>query len=98
MVEALLAAQSHHYEATHDVVGRVKIQRFLNPGDFWNDAARSGEDYLMAEVTILDLVENDRVLVRKKKKRDEFEHLSTNTTEEEDEGIETPGAWCLIKK
>lgn len=28
----------------------------------------------------------------------EFEHLSTNTTEEEDEGIETPGAWCLIKK
>ena len=30
--------------------------------------------------------------------KNEFENLSTNTTEEEDEGIETPGAWCLIKK
>ena len=28
----------------------------------------------------------------------EFENLSTNTNEEEDEGIETPGTWCLIKK
>ncbi|ACI64496.1 predicted protein [Thalassiosira pseudonana CCMP1335] len=47
-----------HYEATHDVVGRVKIHRFVNP-ECWDDGP-DGEEYLMAEATILDVVENDR--------------------------------------
>lgn len=46
-----------HYEATHDVVGRVKIHRFVNPECYGPE----GEEYLMAEATILDNVENDRV-------------------------------------
>jgi hypothetical protein len=47
-----------HYEATHDVVGRVRIHRFVNP-QCYNDGPE-GEEYLMAESTVLDLVENDR--------------------------------------
>jgi len=46
-----------HYEATHDVVGRVKIHRFVNPECYGPE----GEEYLMAEATVLDNVENDRV-------------------------------------
>ena len=47
-----------HYEATHDVVGRVKIHRFVNP-QCYSDGPE-GEEYLMAESTVLDLVENNR--------------------------------------
>ena len=46
-----------HYEATHDVVGRVKIHRFVNP-QCYSDGPE-GEEYLMAESTVLDLVENN---------------------------------------
>ncbi|KAL3787020.1 hypothetical protein HJC23_010637 [Cyclotella cryptica] len=45
-----------HYEATHDVVGRVKIHRFVNP-ECWQDGP-DGEEYLMAEATVFDLIEN----------------------------------------
>ena len=45
-----------HYEATHDVVGRVRIHRFVNPECFTDDPP-GGEEYLMAEATILDVME-----------------------------------------
>lgn len=45
-----------HYEATHDVVGRVRIHRFVNPECFTEDPP-GGEEYLMAEATILDVIE-----------------------------------------
>ncbi len=45
-----------HYEATHDVVGRVRIHRFVNPECFTDDPP-GGEEYLMAEATILDVIE-----------------------------------------
>ena len=43
-----------HYEATHDCIGRVKIHRFVNP-ECWEDGP-DGEEYLMAEASIVDLV------------------------------------------
>ncbi|KAL7537051.1 hypothetical protein ACHAWF_005646 [Thalassiosira exigua] len=49
---------STHYEATHDVVGRVKINRFVNPESYGEGP--EGDEYLMAETTILDVVDNDR--------------------------------------
>ncbi|KAL7446285.1 hypothetical protein ACHAXH_009000 [Discostella pseudostelligera] len=48
-----------HYEATHDVVGRVRIHRFVNPDCFTEDPP-GGEEYLMAEATILDLVDEGK--------------------------------------
>ena len=44
-----------HYEATHDVIGRVKIHRFINP-DAWAEGPDSRE-YLMAETSIVELVD-----------------------------------------
>lgn len=55
-----------HYEATHDVVGRVKIHRFVNPDCLAEGP--EGEDYLMAEATILDVIDNDRVKMLKEHK------------------------------
>ena len=52
-----------HYEATHDVVGRVRIHRFVNP-ECYSDGPE-GEEYLMAEATVLDSVETDRTRMRK---------------------------------
>ncbi|KAL3804599.1 hypothetical protein ACHAW5_007674 [Stephanodiscus triporus] len=52
-----------HYEATHDVVGRVRIHRFVNP-ECYTDGPE-GEEYLMAEATVLDVVENERTKTRK---------------------------------
>ncbi|KAL3817194.1 hypothetical protein ACHAXA_007737 [Cyclostephanos tholiformis] len=52
-----------HYEATHDVVGRVRIHRFVNP-ECYNDGPE-GEEYLMAEATVLDVVENDTTKMRR---------------------------------
>ncbi|KAL7443751.1 hypothetical protein ACHAXM_009034 [Skeletonema potamos] len=43
-----------HYEATHDCIGRVKIHRFVNP-ECWEDGP-DGEEYLMAEASIVDLI------------------------------------------
>ena len=43
-----------HYEATHDCIGRVKIHRIVNP-ECWEDGP-DGEEYLMAEASIVDLV------------------------------------------
>ncbi|KAK1747550.1 hypothetical protein QTG54_001513 [Skeletonema marinoi] len=43
-----------HYEATHDCIGRVKIHRFVNP-ECWEDGP-DGDEYLMAEASIVDLV------------------------------------------
>ena len=43
-----------HYEATHDCIGRVKIHRFVNP-ECWEDGP-DGEEYLMAEASIIDLI------------------------------------------
>ena len=48
-----------HYEATHDVVGRVRIHRFVNPECFTDDPP-GGEEYLMAEATILDVIEEGK--------------------------------------
>lgn len=48
-----------HYEATHDVVGRVRIHRFVNPECFTEDPP-GGEEYLMAEATILDVVDEGK--------------------------------------
>lgn len=57
-----------HYEATHDVVGRVKIHRFTNP-EVYSDGPEV-EEYLMAEATVLDVVDSDRVkMLRERKKR-----------------------------
>ncbi|KAL7471315.1 hypothetical protein ACHAXS_011644 [Conticribra weissflogii] len=56
--EIMSALLQTHYEAKHDVVGRVKIHRFVNP-ECWNDGPDS-EEYLMAEATILDVVDSDR--------------------------------------
>lgn len=42
-----------HYEATHDVVGIVKIHKFVNP-ECWDDEPEE-EEYLMAEATLVDL-------------------------------------------
>jgi len=56
-----------HYEATHDVVGRVKIHRFVNPECF--DEGPEGEEYLMAEATVLDVVENDHARMLKGRKQ-----------------------------
>ena len=56
-----------HYEATHDVVGRVKIHRFVNP-ECYSDGFE-GDEYLMAEATILDVVENDRAKMLSERKR-----------------------------
>ena len=64
IMEALLQT---HYEATHDVVGRVKIHRFLNP-ECWDDGP-DGEEYLMAEATILDVVEDDRAKMLEERRR-----------------------------
>ncbi|KAL7486079.1 hypothetical protein ACHAW6_011691 [Cyclotella cf. meneghiniana] len=51
-----------HYEATHDVVGRVKIHRFVNP-ECWQHGP-DGEEYLMAEATVLDLIENGQTKMK----------------------------------
>ena len=48
-----------HYEATHDCIGRVKIHRFVNP-EIWEDGP-DGEEYLMAEASIVDLVGTEEV-------------------------------------
>lgn len=47
--------QQTRYQATHDVVGRVRIRRLANPEGYVE-----GEEYLLAEATILDVVEGDR--------------------------------------
>lgn len=48
-----------HYEATHDVIGRVKIHRFVNPEVFAEGP--DSREYLMAETSIVELVEeNDK--------------------------------------
>eukprot|EP00580_Thalassiosira_gravida_P014687 CAMPEP_0201681306 /NCGR_PEP_ID=MMETSP0494-20130426/51046_1 /ASSEMBLY_ACC=CAM_ASM_000839 /TAXON_ID=420259 /ORGANISM="Thalassiosira gravida, Strain GMp14c1" /LENGTH=857 /DNA_ID=CAMNT_0048165047 /DNA_START=288 /DNA_END=2861 /DNA_ORIENTATION=+ len=57
-----------HYEATHDVVGRVKIHRFVNP-ECYNESGPEGEDYLMAEATVLEVVENDHAKMLKERKK-----------------------------
>lgn len=60
VIEMLLRT---HYEATHDVVGRVRIHRFVNP-ECYSDGPE-GEEYLMAEVTVLDGMENDLASTKK---------------------------------
>ena len=45
-----------HYEATHDVIGRVKIHRFVNPEVF--SEGPDSREYLMAETSIVELVED----------------------------------------
>jgi hypothetical protein len=52
-----------HYEATHDVVGRVRIHRFVNPECYSHGP--DGEEYLMAKALVLDVVETDRTRMRK---------------------------------
>jgi hypothetical protein len=52
-----------HYEATHDIVGRVRIHRFVNP-ECYSDGPE-GEEYLMAEATVLDVAENDKTKMRR---------------------------------
>lgn len=46
-----------HYEATHDCIGRVKIHRFVNP-QCWEDGP-DGEEYLMAEASVVDIVTDE---------------------------------------
>lgn len=53
-----------HYEATHDCIGRVKIHRFVNP-ECWEDGP-DGEEYLMAEASIVDLVETEELSKERK--------------------------------
>mmetsp|Transcript_22620 Transcript_22620/g.48982 ORF Transcript_22620/g.48982 Transcript_22620/m.48982 type:complete len:864 (-) Transcript_22620:68-2659(-) len=62
-----------HYEATHDVVGRVKIHRFTNPEVY--SEGPEGEEYLMAEATVLDVVDNDRVKMLKERKKRAVQEL-----------------------
>ncbi|KAL7542777.1 hypothetical protein ACHAXR_013119 [Thalassiosira sp. AJA248-18] len=72
-----------HYEATHDVVGRVKIHRFVNPECF--SEGPDGEEYLMAEATILDVVENDRVKMLNERKSRAAAAAAESQEEEEKE-------------
>ncbi len=46
-----------HYEASHDCIGRVKIHRFVNP-QCWEDGP-DGEEYLMAEASVVDIVTDE---------------------------------------
>jgi len=72
-----------HYEATHDVVGRVKIHRFVNPECF-NDGP-NGDEYLMAEASILEVIEDDRTkMLQERKKRRRASTTTTATSEEEE--------------
>jgi len=72
-----------HYEATHDVVGRVKIHRFVNPECF-NDGPQ-GDEYLMAEASILEVIEDDRTkMLQGRKKRRRSSATTTATSEEEE--------------
>lgn len=52
-----------HYEATHDVVGRVRIHRLVNPERF-----AGGDEYLRAEATVLDMVEGDRATAARERR------------------------------
>lgn len=45
-----------HYEASHDVVGIVKLHKVVNP-ECWKDVPEE-EEYLMAEATIVELFTN----------------------------------------
>jgi len=75
-----------HYEATHDVVGRVKIHRFVNPECF-NDGPQ-GDEYLMAEASILEVIEDDRTkMLQERKKRRRSSATTTATSEEEEEVV-----------
>jgi hypothetical protein len=47
-----------HYEASHDIVGIVKIQSVLNP-ECWTDDPEE-EEYLMAEATMVELTSTSR--------------------------------------
>jgi len=80
--EIMSALLQTHYEAKHDVVGRVKIHRFVNP-ECWNDGPDS-EEYLMAEATILDVVDNDRARMLDQRRK-KLQH----SVEEEDEELAT---------
>ena len=71
-----------HYEATHDVVGRVKIHRFVNPECF-NDGPQ-GDEYLMAEASILEVIEDDRTKMLKERKKRRRASATTATSEEEE--------------
>ena len=75
-----------HYEATHDVVGRVKIHRFVNPECF-NDGPQ-GDEYLMAEASILEVIEDDRTkMLQERKKRRRASATTTATSEEGEEVV-----------
>ncbi|KAL7503981.1 hypothetical protein ACHAXN_003188 [Cyclotella atomus] len=48
----------NHYEASHDIVGIVKIQSVLNP-ECWTDDPEE-EEYLMAEATVVELTSRSK--------------------------------------
>ena len=83
-----------HYEATHDVVGRVKIHRIVNP-EVYSEGYK-GDEYLMAEATILDLVENDRVkMLKERKQRKTAAAASTVQAEQEQQPAELTASRML---
>ena len=74
-----------HYEATHDCIGRVKIHRFVNP-ECWEDGP-DGEEYLMAEASIVDLVGTEEL--SKERKMASVEKASTELQAGMDEQQQT---------
>lgn len=83
-----------HYEATHDCIGRVKIHRFVNP-ECWEDGP-DGEEYLMAEASIVDLVGTEEL--GKERKMASVEKASAELQAGMDNQQQTPSLSSTARK
>jgi len=79
-----------HYEASHDVVGIVKIHKIVNP-ECWDDEPEE-EEYLMAEATMVDLMSDT------KKKANKAEKLVPTTSSKRQRLIEADQVMSLARQ